>query len=112
VPSPPVALSPPSLQQIPKEKEAQDHTTRSQHVFVHGDAVACCPAPRTKTPSQLRIVFDPKNGDRDDNIGASLHQPYQSFFGIRFREDDEHHDRMTKNFDPPLESHEGKIRPG
>ena len=66
----------------------------------------------SKTPSQLRIVFDPENGDRDDHIGASLHQPDQRFFGIRFRKDDKHHDRMTKNFDPPLESHKRKIRPG
>ena len=65
-----------------------------------------------KAPSQLRIVFDPENGNGDDYVGASLHQPCQRFFGIRFRKDDQRHDRMTKNFDPPLESHEWKIRPG
>ena len=70
------------------------------------------PVPRTGSSSQLRIVFDPENGNRDDDIGASLHQPCQRFFEIGFRKDDQRHDRLTKDFDPPLESHEGNIGPG
>jgi hypothetical protein len=96
---------------MPKETETQDQTIYTQAVFASGDALGHSRAPLGETSSQLRIVFDPENGNRDDHIGTSLHQPYQRFFEIRFRKDYQCHDRMTKNFDPPLESHEGKIRP-
>src|SRR6266404_8493524 len=98
---------------MPEEKETQDQTISTQHVFARGDTCAHSHAcPFVVASSQLRIVFDEENGNRDNHIGASLHQPYQRFFEIRLRKDDKRHDRMTKNFDPPLESHEGKIRPG
>jgi hypothetical protein len=100
------------LQQIPKEKETQDQTVCTQHVFMYGDAFVHHLAPRTGTPSQLRIVFDPENGNWHDHIGASLHQTYQPFFGIRFRKDNQRHDWMTKDFGPPLERNKRKIRPG
>ena len=75
--------------------------------------VVTLPPPQgSKLRPNSRIIFDKQNGDRDDDIGASFHQSYYRFFGIRFRQDDERHDRMTKNFDPPLESDERKIRPG
>ena len=96
---------------MPKEKETQGQTICTQHVFANGDALVHCTAPIVVTDSQLRIVFDPENGNRDDHIGASLHQTCQRLLGIRFSKDDECHDRMTKNFGPPLESYEGKIRP-
>jgi hypothetical protein len=107
-----VPFGSPGLQQIPKEKETQDQKICTQHVFVYGDAPVYYRAPLAGTASQLGIVSEPENGNRDDHIRASLHQPYQRFFEIRFRKDDKRHDRMTKNFDPPLESYEGKIRPG
>src|SRR5438874_7785212 len=113
VSSPSVPFGSPGLQQMPKEKETQDQTIGTQRVFADGDALDYLHAtPLVVTHSHLRVVSDPENGNRDDHIGASLHQPSQRFFGIRFRKDDKRHDRMTKNFDPPLESHEGKIRPG
>ena len=98
---------------MPKEKETQDQTIHTQPVFADGDALDRLQAtPVVVTKSLLGIVSDPENGNRDDHIGASLHQPCQRFFEIRFRKDDQRHDRMTKNSDPPLESYEGKIRPG
>ena len=60
----------------------------------------------------MRIVPDEENGNRDDHVGTSLHQPYQRFFENWFAKDDERHDRMTKNLGPPFESDEWKIGPG
>ena len=113
VSSPSAPLSWPGLQQIPKEKETQDETICTQRVFASGDAfVHLRASPFVVIHSPLGIIFDEENGNRDDHIGAPLHQARQRFFGIRFRKDDERHDRMTKNFDPPFESYEWKIRPG
>src|SRR5437588_848347 len=98
---------------MPEEKETQDQTVCTQHVFVPGDTVDHLTAsPWIIITPQFRIVFDEENGNRDEHIGASLHQSFYRFLRIRFRKDDQRHDRMTKNFDPPLESHEGKIGPG
>jgi hypothetical protein len=98
---------------MPKEKETQDQYISTQGVFGQGDAPVHCRAPLGETPSQCRIVFNPENGNRDDHIGASLHQSSQRFFGIRFRKDDQRHDRMNKgDFDPPLERTKRNIRPG
>ena len=107
------SLSVPGSQQIPKEKETQDQTICTQPVFADGDALGYARAtPLVVSHSQLGIVFDPENGNRDDHIGAPFHQTYQRFLGIRFGKDDEHHDRVPQNFDPSLKSHERKIRPG
>src|SRR5206468_11382061 len=98
---------------MPKEKETQDHTIRTQHVFAHSDTIVSWrTGPFVEGSTPLRIVFDKENRNRDDYVGTSFHQLCHRFFGIRFGKDNEHHDRMTKNFDPPLESYEGKIRPG
>jgi len=107
------SLSVPGSQQIPKEKETQDQTILTEPVFVCGDSGAHLHAsPLVILRSQVRIVFDEQNGNRDDHIGAPFHQTYQRFLGIRFGKDDEHHDRVPKNFDPSLKGHERKIRPG
>src|SRR5207249_12340371 len=96
----------------PKEKETPVQANCTKHVFICVDTCAHSDAtPRVELPSQFGIVFNEQNRNRDHHIGASLHQPYYRFFGIRFRKDDKHHDRMTKDFDPPLESHKWKIRP-
>src|SRR5512133_3855836 len=74
-----VPFGSPGLQQMPKEKETQDQTIFTQPVFAGGDAHHR----RDASPlvsvsySQVRVVSDPENGNRDDHIGASLHQPYQ-----------------------------------
>ena len=81
-------------------------------LFVVMPCVTVSSRPQVEASSQFRIVFDEENGNRNDHIGTSFHQPFYRFLRIRFRQDDQRHDRMTKNFDPPLESHEGKIRPG
>ena len=97
---------------MPEEKVTQDQTICTQHVFVRGDTVVhWVPGPLIEASTQLGIVFDKENGNRDDHIGAPLHQPYQRFFGIRFRKDDQRHNRMAKNFGPPFERHEGVVRP-
>jgi len=99
-----VSFGSPGLQQMPKEKETQDQTIGTQRVFAESDALDYLQAtPVVVTHSQLGIVFDEENGNRDDHIGASLHQPSQRFFEIRFRKDDQRHDRMTKNFGRPFE---------
>src|SRR4029453_3102203 len=108
-----VSLSVPGSQQIPKEKITQYHTICTQRVLLVGDAVRHCKASPMVIPhSQASKVFDPENGNRDDHISAPFHHAYQRFFGIWFGKDDQHHYRMPKNFDPSLESHEGKISPG
>jgi hypothetical protein len=99
-----VPFGSPGLQQMPKEKETQDQTIGTERVFAESDALDYLHAtPVVVTQSQSRIVSDPENGNRDDHIGASLHQPSQRFFEIRFRKDDQRHDRMTKNFGRPFE---------
>ena len=67
--------------------------------------------PLVEASTQLGIVLDKQNGDRNDHVGTSFHQSFYRFLRVRFRQDDQRHDRMTKNLDPPLESHERKIRP-
>jgi hypothetical protein len=99
-----VPFGSPGLQQIPKEKETQDQTICTEPVFADGDALDYLHAtPLVVTNCQSGIVSDPENGNRDDHIGASLHQPCQRFFEVRFREDDQRHDRMTQNFGRPFE---------
>src|SRR5439155_6968488 len=68
--------------------------------------------PRVEAAAPLGIVIDKQNGDRNDYIGTSFDQSCYRFIRVRFRKDDQRHDRMTENFDPPLESDEGKIGPG
>src|SRR5205823_2134815 len=76
-----VPVGSPRLQQMPKEKETQDQTISTQRVFADGDALDYLRAtPFVVIHCQLRIVSDPENGNRDDHIGASLHQPSQRFF--------------------------------
>src|SRR5438874_8185175 len=112
VSSPSVPFGSPGLQQMPKEKETQDQTIGTQRVFADGDALDYLHAtPLVVTHSHLRVVSDPENGNRDDHIGASLHQPSQRFFEIRLRKDDQRHDRMTKNLGRPFECNERMIRP-
>src|SRR5205807_5128178 len=105
----PVSL--PGLQQIPKEKVTQDQAICTQHIFVSGDTSVHNRAPLVETPSPFRIVFNEQNGNRDDYISTPFQQCFNRLVRIRLRKDDQRHDRMTENFDPPLESHQGKIRP-
>ena len=70
------------------------------------------PVHGSKPRPHCGIVLDKQNGDRNDDVGASFHQSCYRFLRVRFRQDDQRHDRMTENLDPPLESYEGKIGPG
>ena len=97
---------------MPKEKETQDQTICTQQVLAYRDAVVGRQAaPLLEGSTPLRIVFDEENGNRDDHIGASLHQACQRFFEIRFRKNDQRHDRMIKNFGHPFECNERIIGP-
>src|SRR5260370_6149302 len=97
---------------MPKEKETQDQKICTQHVLVGGYTGVHRPSgPRIEISTQLRIVFDKQNRDRNDHVGTSFHQSSDRFFAIPFRKNDERHDRKTKNFHPPLESDERKVRP-
>ena len=84
---------------MPEEKETQEQTVSTQQVFawaiplVHLEA-----SPRVVTHSQFRIVLDQENGNGHDHIGASLHQSYKRFLRIRFCKDDQHHDRIDREF--------------
>ena len=98
-----VPFGSPDLQQMPKEKETQDQTIFTQRVFADGDAPDYLQTtPRVVIQSQLRIIFDPENGNRDDHIGASLHQPCQRSFEIRFCKNDQHHDLSGRSSRGPL----------
>src|SRR5437868_5775494 len=73
VSSPSVTLSLPGLQQMPKEKETQNQQVFTEQVFAGGDANVLWQAtPRVVSHSQLNIVLDEENGNRDDHIGTSF----------------------------------------
>ena len=65
-----------------KKKDPRMKQSAPSAFLSPGDTIISShPRPRVEASTQLRIVFDKQNGNRNNHISTSFHQPFYRFLG-------------------------------
>src|ERR1700733_10682846 len=74
-----------SLHPTVKKEQSKDQAHGPEHVLVQSDARQLgFAAPRRPAASPIRVVFDEKDRNRDDDIGATFYHPADGLFRVGF----------------------------